>query len=277
MKSQLKIELERAFINKKFVIVLLIEIAILLTHFIHIIYPAITTGIPFLKQYIGTKTDFIPGALYYWIGANNSIERTALFAILPILCAIPYGNSLYKDCNSKYYEKFIVREEKKNYYFSKLIVMFLNGGIVGAFPFVLSLYVNLLLLPIEQILPSQHYFSMCSDTIICANLFVAHPVLYCIVYMIFVFVGFGIINCLCFCFSYILTNSAVVLMSPFVIYFSSFVLMEFIGVIPVAWQFMRFNQLQKDDLLWVILQLALMMFIPILVALFKSRKQVDAL
>lgn len=277
MGKQLKIELQRGFKNKKFVIVLAIEFVIVLIHLFHIIFPAITTGIPFLKQYVGTKTDFIPGAMYYWIGLNNSMERTILFAILPILGAIPYGSSLFSDYSSKYQNHFMVRENRKNYFFSKLITMFINGGVIGSFPFLLSLYVNLLLLPVEQTLTVQGYFSLCNERIIFSGLFFSHPIIYCFIYILFVFIGFGFINCICYVFSYILSNAAVVMISAFVIYFSSLVIMEFIGSIPVAWQFMRFNQIKKDDVVYILLQLALMILLPVLIAIYKSGKRVDVL
>lgn len=277
MGKQLKIEFNRAFLNKKFVIVLGIELIIVLIHFIHIIFPAITTGIPFLKQYVGIKTDFIPGAMYYWIGINNSMERTILFAIMPILGAIPYGSSLYTDYISKYQNHFMVRENRKNYFLSKLITIFVNGGVIGAFPFLLSLYVNLMLLPVEQTLTVQGYFSMCNENIILSGLFFSHPIIYCLIYICFLFVGFGLINCICYVFSYVLSNAAVVMISPFIVYFSSLVIMEFMGSIPVAWQFMRFNQVKKDDVLYIVLQLVLMIILPTIIAIYKSGKRADVL
>lgn len=277
MGRQLKIEFERGFKNKKFVIVLGIEFVIVLIHLLHIIFPAITTGIPFLEQYVGTKTDFIPGAMYYWIGLNNSMERTVLFAIMPILCAIPYSSSLYTDDVSKYQNHFIVRENRKNYFLSKLITMFINGGVIGAFPFLLSLYANLMLLPVEQTLTVQGYFSLCNENIIFSELFFSHPIIYCLIYIFFVFIGFGLINCMCYVFSYVLSNAAVVMISSFVIYFSSLVIMEFMGSIPVAWQFMRFNQIKKDDVIYILLQLVLMILLPAIIAIYKSRKRVDIL
>lgn len=275
MGRQLNLELERAFKTKKFATVIMIESAIIFVYIVHKVIPAAMTGIPFLKQYIGTKTDFLPGALYYWIGLNNSMERSILFAILPIICAIPYGTSLYTDYITTYQNHFVIRQERGDYFFSKLIVLFLNGGMIAVFPFAVSLYLNSLILPFEETLSIQGYFSLCNEKIICSELFFKSPIIYCLIYLLFIFVGFGIINCICYIFTYILSGSAVILISPFIVYFTSFVLMEFFGGIPVAWQFMRFNQMKKDDLFIVTLQLLVLAMIPLIIAMLKSRKQGD--
>jgi hypothetical protein len=261
MKKILIIDLKRAFKNKIFYCVILAELLFVMAYSWLTLYPAVTETIPYLKQYIGIKVDFLPGALYYWIGFNYSSFRSIIYAVMPILCALPFGTAVYSDGIKHYDSQYFIRTKAENYYISKAVTLFLNGGVVAAFPFAASLYINLMVLPVESANPLTNYDFPLADNLAFSGLFLKNPILYCVVYILWIFISFGFINTLTFVFSFILSNKFVVMISPYVVYFLSFVILEFVPANFFLWNFVRLNQVKADYILPGITQYLLIFLI----------------
>lgn len=246
MKKIIVIDLERAFKNKTFYTVILMESVFVILYSFITLRTAILETIPFVKQYIGIKTDFLPGAMYYWLAFNNSPYRSIIFAVLPILCALPFGSAMFSDGVKHYCNQYFIKTKIKNYYISKVVVLFLNGGVIASFPFILSLFLNALFLPIESANPMVNYNFPIYEHLLFSELFLINPVLYCIIFIFWVFISFGLINSIVFAFTFVLSNKFVILISPFFVYFASFVLLEFIKGAPLLWNFVKLNDIKKD-------------------------------
>lgn len=276
MKQQLKNELKRAFFNPVFYGVILLEIVFVIAFFIKEVYPVWTETVPFYKSNMETgKVNFIPGAYYTWIGFRYSPFRSILFAILPILAALPYGASLYGDEKSRYTVHLFTRGEKRDYYVAKLFVMFLSGGVASVFPFAASLFMNMLVLPLETVLSSTSYFM--NGTVFLSDLFYQAPFVYILCYMFIVFAGFGLINGICYAASCFLESRVVVSLAPFAVYFTTFVIAGFDSRIVVPWEYLRINDMKSDDVPAVFIQLLGMILILAVCVLYKSRRKADAL
>ena len=277
MKQLFKIEFDRAFKNKRMLIVLIIETALIIYDFISYGIDIKTKTIPFLLDNSWTgKVDNIPGAFSIWIGLHYGQMRTIIYSVLPILAAFPYGDSLYIDENNHYYYNIITRTKKINFYSTKLIVMFLSGGICAVFPFLLSFLLSAMLLPFENVFPCLKQFM--GDAYFFSELFYSNPVLYCLLFMVATFVGFGLLNLFCYIATYIFSNSYVVMISPFCIYFFGFIISNFWkdDFVP-SWEYLRFNDVLKDDLLQIILQMLIYLSILMLVYINRIRKRKDML
>lgn len=277
MKQLFKIELERAFRNKRILIVLLIEIALIIYNFISYGLDMKTETIPFLLNNIATgKVDNIPGVFYVWIGLHYSQIRTILYSVLPILAAFPYGDSLYIDEDNHYYYNIITRTKKINYFTVKMVVMFFSGGVCAVFPFLLDFLLSALLLPFGNVLACLSRFM--GDAFIFSELFYKKPLLYCLLYMLAVFGGFGLLNLFCYIGTYVFSNKYVVAISPFCIYFCSFVVSNFAADWYVSpWEYLRFNDVLKDDVSKIIIQVVIYFILICGVYIDRIRKKKDML
>lgn len=277
MKQLFKIEFDRAFKNKRMLIVLIIETALIIYDFISYGIDIKTKTIPFLLDNSWTgKVDNIPGAFSIWIGLHYGQMRTIIYSVLPILAAFPYGDSLYIDENNHYYYNIITRTKKIYYYTAKLLVFFLSGGICAVFPFLLSFLLSAMLLPFENVVACLSHFM--GDAFIFSELFYSKPLLYCLLYMVVVFVGFGLLNLFCYVATYIFSNSYVVMISPFCVYFCGFIISNFMGEYFVSpWEYLRFNDVLKDDLFQIILQILIYLSLVIFVYINRTRKRKDML
>lgn len=277
MGKLLKIDMERAFKSRKFILIVLVEVVYILVYSWRFLYTAITSTIPFLKQYIGIKCDYIPGAFHYWIGFYNSPFRMILFAVIPLLCAVAYGVEIFLDEKKHYNNQYFIRTDIRKYYLSKIITLFVNGGVVAAIPFILSLYINLMVLPMEAVNTINNYNFPLSDKLVCSGIMLNHPVIYCLIYILWIFVVYGIINCMTFIFSFILSNRFVVMIGSYFVYFASFVLGDFIKGIPLLWKSGRFNQLDKDSMYMIIIQYAVIVVAVAAMLFCVSRRKRDRL
>ena len=278
MRQLIKNEMQRAFKNKKFLIVILIECIIVVMHFRNNVWPMYSKTIPFFKSMVDTEKgmDYIPGAYYVWLGIKASPFRTVIFAIIPILAAIPYGATLYTDIKTNYITNIAVRYDKKAYYFSKLVTMFVSGGIIGVFPFVLSFLTNATILPLEKVIPATTTFM--GQLSVFSNVFYSNTLLYVLFYLIVVFVGFGIINCFCFLAAYLFENRFVVMMTPFTIYFAMYVIGNFMGKRNISpWLYLRLNDVNRNDIGKILTQVGIAIVIIIAGYLIKSSRKADVL
>ena len=277
MRKILKIELERAFKNKYFFICILIETIIIAIYSVSNLYPAITKTIPYFSQYMGTKLDFLPGALYYWLPFRNLPYRILFYGCLPILAAIPYSTVMYKDMSTSYSNQYFIRTKKSYFYFSKLIVTFLSGGVVATFPFAASLYINLMILPVENASHFNGYFSVLYEKVFLSVLCVFSPIIDCLVYLVLTFVAFGVINCISFILTFCLSNGFVIKISPFCVFFMTFAMSNFMPKNALLWNYVLFYRINKTDFWLGSIQLVVIVIIAVLIAAFKSRKERDQL
>lgn len=280
MKTLLKIELERAFKNKIFYLSIIISIGIVIYHIIAYVIPDRVTTIPFyLNMYklSPLKVNSFPGVFSDWIAMNQNAAREILFVILPLITASVYGMSLYFDEKEKYIYNIAVRTNKKNYYIAKAIVLFVSGGVIATIPLIISFLANIVLLPYEIPMASTNSY-MVFATNIFGDVFYRYPLLYIIIYIFWVFVGFGLLNMFCFVAVYIMENRFVVMMAPFIIYFTSYVIINIVGSgITVPWHYLQLNRLNTDDIWQVCIQVVIYIAVLLFTIAIKLSKKTDIL
>lgn len=257
MKALFQIEFRRAIANKKFAAVLAIEAALILYEFITYGLRTHNITIPFLLAHADSgKVDNIPGVYATWVGLHYGQVRTIFYAVLPLLTAFAYGSSLFEDEKTTHYHyNLITRANKRQYYTAKLAVLLLSGGTIAVFPFILSLLVNALLFPFEEVVACLRYFM--GDAYVFSDLFYRYPLFYVFLYILYVFIAFGLFNGVCFITAYIFSNRYMVLAAPFCLYFCSFVVSNFIQGFISPWEYFRFNDVLKADVLQISVQVLL--------------------
>jgi len=280
LKTLIRIELERAFKNKMFFASVFISIAIVIYHLILYVIPMRAITIPYLLKIFETsplKVDMLPGVYSEWIAMNQNAAREILFVILPLIAAVPYGISLFLDEKNNYINNIAVRTNKRNYYIAKAIVLFLSGGAIAAIPLIVSFLANAVILPFDSPIPYSGAY-MVFVTYIFGDVFYSNPLIYIIIYIIWVFVGFGLLNTFCFVAVYIMENRFAVLMAPFIIYFTSYVILNIAGSsITAPWSYLQMNRLKIDDIWQVCIQVGIFIIIIGLAIKIKCSKKKDVL
>lgn len=213
----LKLECKRAFGNPLFYISLLIGCALAVWHFIG-------TGLPqgiwisdeaFSLEGKGNGMDFPPNVFNRWIGGDfANVQPYLYFLILPILAVLPYGASYLSDLKSGYIKMLVIRADRRSYFCSKALAVFLSGGVAVILPMLLNLFLTATVLPallpqvVTRLFPIQE-LSLWGD------LYFAHPWVYIGIFLFIIFIFGGLFATLSLVVSRFSDNRFLVLIFPF--------------------------------------------------------------
>ncbi len=280
MGSVLKIELERIRRSKMLYVAILLEIAIIAYDLIIIVLPGLYETLPdtlAIYEISPIKINVLQGAYTYWISMNQSAPREMLYISLPMIVALPYGMSLYLDEKRAFVNNIAVRTKKSYYYISKIIGLFLSGGILAVLPLLMSFLCNICLLPLENVVASTGNY-MIANTLILGDLFFINPILYIIIYMLWTFLIYGILNTMCFIGTYLFDNRFIVILCPFIIYFCSYIVANIVpGITAFPWLYGQMNRLKVSDLPYAIIEIVIYLAVLIIACVIKSSKKRDVL
>lgn len=233
MRSMLKLELKRAFKSKAFLIAAAVGCIMAALAF----YMSRDGLMPrnWLAYMNGHTDVFHPMknmpmdvALEVWMPGLNYGNKYfyTLITLMPILSAIPYGVSFLTDANTGLINQFVIRRKKRHYYIAKLITAFVSGGTVAVIPFIFNLIICMMYLPWG----TPFYYTALNSVAphsVFAEIYYTYPALYVFLYLLYIFVIFGLINCICLTFVYVEDNLFAVMLAPFVIYYTSHVLFKY--------------------------------------------------
>lgn len=269
MKSIFKMELKRAFCNKMFLPVVVLGCAIAAAAFFTTNAWVLTKAwwfdyLPQTQQgqLVAAKSQTMDTALTLWMpnrGAGSPFYYLFI-TILPILAAIPYGASYLTDKKSGLVNQIAVRAKKRDYYISKLIVTFLNGGTVAVIPLLFNLLMCMCSLPLGKPIYATLFYPV-KDFHVLADMYYTNPVLYMIIYFIFTFFVYGLINCLCLTFTYLEENRFAIILTPFILIFCEYVLLNYglgLGDYALFWCASLFY-FKKEAAVSVMCQLAVLL------------------
>lgn len=130
------------------------------------------------------------------ITGNMSTGGRVFYTVWPVLAALPFGWSYWKEKDSGVSDQIMIRAGKKQYAAAKLTAMFLSGGLALAIP------VTVNLLTVAQIYRTVQP-NVLSEVDIISNgfflprLFYSHPFLFCLVWCGMTFLWGGVTSCLC--------------------------------------------------------------------------------
>lgn len=226
MRQITKVEMNRAFHSRAFLFSLMVGCVMAMWYFCQFSWPLITH---ILKIQQGTvdplffeKINYATPAAEAWMGTHIA---DGYFMVLPVLCVIPYGISFHMDCKSGYVNQLVTRVGKKEYFKAKLLAVFVSGGVVAAIPLILNLITCMCFLPVMFPVASTQLFPVSAGSVL-GELFYSKTwsFLYIMIYILFDFVFFGLLNCVCLVMSFLEDNRFTIALSPFIIAFAFHVL-----------------------------------------------------
>ncbi|MBE5939997.1 MAG: hypothetical protein E7266_06320 [Lachnospiraceae bacterium] len=211
MKRMLPIEFRRLFRSYSFYMAIAIGLLFPISYLIQYIIPYAVANAS--GSYI--ESGVIPHSVFEYPLGRGSFHESILANIAPLLVAIPYGYSYYRDKKTGYIKNLFTRSEKKNYLVSKYIVTFFSGGVVLALPWLVSFIGNLMFLPYIKPIAGSHLFPM-GGTVMWSELFYSFPSLYILVFCTRCFIIGGLLACMCLSATYIVNGIFLVELFPFI-------------------------------------------------------------
>lgn len=207
----LRFELKRAFTNPLFFVASFISIGIIVCHIVFSIIPDSA------EQGMYLETVRHPLNVFNrWIGGwPGSAFPSMYFFLLPLLATLPHGSTLYSDRKTGYSSLVVLRGlSSKRFYAAKYIATFLSGAVIAIVPLLLDFYLTSLVFPQAMPEPSSGMYPIFAYSM-WSDIFFSSPYLYVAMYLAVDFVAAGVIACIPFMFSHLLSNRALVTCSGF--------------------------------------------------------------
>ena len=209
MKRYFRMELRRAFRNKRIITAFSLGIGLSIWHYFAYIYPL--REFVYIREYpLSTYNKWIGGECY-------SLQSSLLYMLLPIICALPYGESWIYDCTKSIGEQAMIRGGKTPFILTKFLVSFVNGAIIALLPLLFDFALTSSVLP--AIMPKVGLgLSPIGARALLGDLFYDYPFIYTLIYIGINGLFFGLLNTLSFVSRLFTTNRYMVILAPFLYY-----------------------------------------------------------
>lgn len=266
MNSILKFELKRAFINRFFVI------SVLLGSIISVLQ-TVEASFPYAFD-MNFEYDIYPMSVFNsYIGLSmTSVWTYVFFMVFPLVASLPYSSSYLSDVKSGYVKTIFIKTKKVYYFSAKLLAVFLSGGTAVLLPLNINLLLTALCVP--AVIPdiSVGIFPVFGDGF-AAALYYTHPFIYILIYDLIIFVTSGVLACTALAFSHFIKYKYVVMLSPFLLFmaisFGSSMISEKNPLNISEW-ILPFQQYQNLNLFIVIMELLMIFCISSFIYFFKG-------
>jgi len=259
MKTMLKMELTRAFRNKFMLFSLIVGNGIVIMYYIFSVRKTIDA---FYININSNQVVYQLSSYNCWIGLSLDIYSLLYFFIIPILAAIPYGASLFLDKKDGYINNILIKTDRKKYFLAKLITFFISGGVIATVPLVLSYILAIISLPSLRPYVEASQFSIRDFSIFNGIFYSNYTFVYIVIFIVFDFILFGLINCLCMVFTYWEDNRFAILLTPFIICYGMQMLGNYyIGLNLSPLMYSKINLLLSDQFIYIIGQLLVLVLL----------------
>lgn len=255
-----ELELKRAFRSRSFLFAVAVGIGFTLWHFFRYGWPLVEHV---LAVHQGTASEAFFEMVDYgipvtqvWMGTSN-MGHEMYFFLLPLLCALPYGASYAMDRKSGYICNIITRVDSRVYRRAKLTAVFLSGGAVSVLPLVFNLVLCMCFVPVMFPLAGSRLFAVTDASFLSGWFYSSGTWAYILVYLLFDFVFFGLLNVLCLVMAWFEDNRFAVMLTPFLVYFAVQIICSWgfnnSGYAPVNYTF--FPELLSENIFAAVLQM----------------------
>ncbi len=231
MRAVLQMEFKRAFKNWGFLLIMVVGCIVAWLAF----YKTRDYGLPrYWNEYLNgnryriNEYAVMDTALEVWMPNSNAANKYfyMFLMFIPVLAAIPYGAGYLMDVKTGYVNQIAIRCKKSHYYVAKLITVFVSGGTVAVVPFIANLILCMCYLPWGT--PTYATFTYpVGKQCVFSELYYTRPELYVLIYILRIFVLFGLINCICLVFVYFEDNVFAIIFSPFILCYASSILFKY--------------------------------------------------
>jgi hypothetical protein len=209
MSRYLKIELTRAFQNKRLLLAIAFGFGLSVWHYFAYVFP--------LRTYVFSG-DYPLSAYNKWLGGEYfSLQSSLFYLLIPIICALPYGESWLYDCTSSIGGQEIIRGSKKSFVQTKMLVSFLTGAVLAVFPLLFDFALTCTILP--AIIPKVSLgLSPINTGALMGDLFYTHPLRYTLIYIGINGLFFGLLNTFSVVSRLLTTNRYMAVLAPYLYY-----------------------------------------------------------
>ena len=219
----LKFELKRAFDNIYFLIAVLLGCVITVFDFFNSTYPAL-----WLNQ--APKMEYPLSLFSEYIGLRSgSLAQTLIFLLAPLICSLPHADSLAGDLGDGYSKNIVIRGNIRKWLTAKYIAVFLSAAAVFIIPFLTNLLVTAMFVPAVKPLASTKTFAAAKAINPFADIFLNHPMLYIIMYLIIGAVVIGLFCEIALLTSLLVKSRFSSLLSPFILYMLCYIFSSIFG------------------------------------------------
>lgn len=270
MFNYIRIELRRAFKGQKMLIALAIGCVVAVAQIIVDIFP-------YMKYLRSDVYNSFPMTVFQKCMCliNGSMFPVYYYMYMPILAAIPYATTLYKDRKSGYTKQIFTRIKKSNYYVAQYIAAFLSAGIIAVIPQIINVMIIALILPSIQPYVGIGYVGVFDDAIF-SEIYYKSSYTYILLYMIIDFVFYGVLNMLALSVSIFANGRFSVIMSSFIIFEVIELIMDLSGHAALEpSSFVRAAQPNYGTTIWEILLLITLLAAISVIAIIYNIKRGD--
>lgn len=209
MNRYIKMELIRAFKSKRMMPAISFGLGLGIWHYFAYIFP--------LRDYVFSGS-YPLSAYNKWLGGEYySLQSTLFYMVIPIICAMPYGESWLYDCTSSIGGQEIIRGSKKSFVQTKMLVSFITGAVIAVLPLLFDFALTSSTLP--AIVPKAGLgLSPIGINALMGALFYEHPFLYTLIYIGINGLFFGLLNTLSVVSRLFTTNRYMAVLTPYLYY-----------------------------------------------------------
>ena len=224
MKQIIRNECKRVFWGRGMAVSLVISFSVIVWHlYNHVFGPGAISSVNIFTR----ETLF-----QMWIGGNVTYMQTYLyFKIIPLLCVLPAGATLFEDYKSGYTNFVFIRTTRSKFLIAKYIAVFLSGGFAITVPLVLNFLCTALRFPALK--PEPIMMIGPNLNAMWLDLYYDNPWLFTVLSFLIIFLLSGAIATLALLFTYLTDYKFLLLLLPFVCC-STLEAIENISNIPVA-------------------------------------------
>uniref|UniRef100_UPI00405752FF hypothetical protein n=1 Tax=Agathobacter sp. TaxID=2021311 RepID=UPI00405752FF len=265
MNCYIKMELKRAFVNKRMVLALIFGIGLSIWHYFAYIYP--------IRDFI-LSGEYCLSSYNKWLGGESySLQSTLFYMFIPIVCALPYGESWMYDCKSSIGGQAIIRGSKKTFVLTKMVISFLSGATIAVLPLLFDFALTSSTLP--AIIPKVSLgLSPIGTEALMGELFYEHPLIYTLVYIGLNGLFFGLLNTFSITARMFTSNRYLAVLTPYLFY----MVLHCVGTTTLHFElcptgFLRPCQQFLTTWLILIFELLLMMTISVISAIKYTREE----
>lgn len=209
MNRYLKIELTRAFGNKRMIPAVFSGMGLSIWHYFAYVFP--------LRSYV-LAGNYPLSAYNKWLGGEYySLQSSLFYMLIPILCALPYGESWLNDCSGSIGGQAVIRGEKYIFVLTKMLVSFVSGAVIAILPLLFDFVLTSSTLP--AIVPKVDLgLSTIGTKALLGDLFYDHPFWYTLIYIGINGLFFGLLNTFSIVARLFTASKYMAVLAPFLIY-----------------------------------------------------------
>lgn len=214
-------ELKRGF-DRKFYLAVIVGCIITVSDFVISCGPMVRNVLEMMQEtefgrMLMNKTNYSISVMECFMGIRMSSLSYVYFFILPLLCSMPYTDSYCQD-RMGYINMLAGRAKFVDYARSKMLITFLSAGCTAVIPLLVNLLLCMCFFPFLKPVSLIGRYSVMGESVL-DKVFYGHPAIYLLIYMVFVFILYGLLNCVSITAVRIEVNSLAAFLSPFAVYY----------------------------------------------------------